>query len=251
MGRHGNLRGRYSLIDALRGLALLNMLAFHFLYDVFVVYGGSFEWTQLPWVIVWERYICFSFILISGVSLNFSNHAIKRGLIVNACGLLITLVTAIAVPSQIIIFGILNLIGCAMLLDRPLKKLAEKLDPLLGASVSLALFAFFYGLPMRYVGFFGIPLIRLPDALYCFPPLAVIGLPDKGFFSTDYFPLVPWLFLFVCGFFIWRCIVKAEAEQFFGRRVPVLDFIGKYTLWIYMIHQPVLMGICFLIFGRF
>ncbi len=251
MGRHGNLRGRYSLIDALRGLALLNMLAFHFLYDVFVVYGGSFEWTQLPWVIVWERYICFSFILISGVSLNFSNHAIKRGLIVNACGLLITLVTAIAVPSQIIIFGILNLIGCAMLLDRPLKKLAEKLDPLLGASVSLALFAFFYGLPMRYVGFFGIPLIRLPDALYCFPPLAVIGLPDKGFFSTDYFPLVPWLFLFVCGFFIWRCIVKAGAEQFFGRRVPVLDFIGKYTLWIYMIHQPVLMGICFLIFGRF
>lgn len=251
MGRHGNLRGRYSLIDALRGLALLNMLAFHFLYDVFVVYGGSFEWTQLPWVIVWERYICFSFILISGVSLNFSNHAIKRGLIVNACGLLITLVTAIAVPSQIIIFGILNLIGCAMLLDRPLKKLAEKLDPLLGASVSLAFFAFFYGLPMRYVGFFGIPLIRLPDALYCFPPLAVIGLPDKGFFSTDYFPLVPWLFLFVCGFFIWRCIVKAGAEQFFGRRVPVLDFIGKYTLWIYMIHQPVLMGICFLIFGRF
>ena len=251
MGRHGNLRGRYSLIDALRGLALLNMLAFHFLYDVFVVYGGSFEWTQLPWVIVWERYICFSFILISGVSLNFSNHAIKRGLIVNACGLLITLVTAIAVPSQIIIFGILNLIGCAMLLDRPLKKLAEKLDPFLGASVSLALFAFFYGLPMRYVGFFGIPLIRLPDALYCFPPLAVIGLPDKGFFSTDYFPLVPWLFLFVCGFFIWRCIVKAGAEQFFGRRVPVLDFIGKYTLWIYMIHQPVLMGICFLIFGRF
>ncbi len=251
MGRHGNLRGRYSLIDALRGLALLNMLAFHFLYDVFVVYGGSFEWTQLTWVIVWERYICFSFILISGVSLNFSNHAIKRGLIVNACGLLITLVTAIAVPSQIIIFGILNLIGCAMLLDRPLKKLAEKLDPLLGASVSLALFAFFYGLPMRYVGFFGIPLIRLPDALYCFPPLAVIGLPDKGFFSTDYFPLVPWLFLFVCGFFIWRCIVKAGAEQFFGRRVPVLDFIGKYTLWIYMIHQPVLMGICFLIFGRF
>ena len=251
MGRHGNLRGRYSLIDALRGLALLNMLAFHFLYDVFVVYGGSFEWTQLPWVIVWERYICFSFILISGVSLNFSNHAIKRGLIVHACGLLITLVTPIAVPSQIIIFGILNLIGCAMLLDRPLKKLAEKLDPLLGASVSLALFAFFYGLPMRYVGFFGIPLIRLPDALYCFPPLAVIGLPDKGFFSTDYFPLVPWLFLFVCGFFIWRCIVKAGAEQFFGRRVPVLDFIGKYTLWIYMIHQPVLMGICFLIFGRF
>ena len=251
MGRHGNLRGRYSLIDALRGLALLNMLAFHFLYDVFVVYGGSFEWTQLTWVIVWERYICFSFILISGVSLNFSNHAIKRGLIVNACGLLITLVTAIAVPSQIIIFGILNLIGCAMLLDRPLKKLAEKLDPFLGASVSLALFAFFYGLPMRYVGFFGIPLIRLPDALYCFPPLAVIGLPDKGFFSTDYFPLVPWLFLFVCGFFVWRCIARAGADPLFRRRIPVLGFIGRYTLWIYMIHQPVLMGICFLIFGRF
>lgn len=251
MGRQGNLNERYSLIDALRGFSLLNMLAFHFLYDVFVIYGDWFEWTQLPWVVVWERYICSSFILISGISLNFSRRAVRRGLIVNACGLLITLVTAVAIPSQIIIFGVLNCIGCAMLLDRPLKKLGEKLNPFLGASVALALFAFFYGLPMRYLGFFGIPLISLPDALYCFRPLAIIGLPDMGFSSADYFPLIPWLFLFVCGFFVWRCIVRLGADRFFKLRVPVLDFLGRYSLWIYMIHQPVLMGICFLIFGRF
>ena len=79
MERAGALRGkRYRLIDTLRALALLNMLVFHFLYDVFVVYGGDFSWTLHPAVVAWERYICVSFLLIAGVSLHFSRHVLRR-----------------------------------------------------------------------------------------------------------------------------------------------------------------------------
>ena len=120
---------RYRLIDALRGLALVNMLVFHFLYDCFMVYGFDTRWALYPGVVVWERYICVSFIVISGISLNFSRHAYRRGLIVNACGLLITLVTALVMPEQIIIFGILNLIGCSMILTQAARKLLDKVNP--------------------------------------------------------------------------------------------------------------------------
>ena len=95
---------------------------------------------------------------------------------------------------------------------------------------------------------FGAKLIELPKELYCFMPLALLGLPDKSFYSSDYFPLLPWLFLYVCGFFAWRALEKLDLTRLFKRGVPILDFCGKYSLPIYMLHQPLLMGICFLIF---
>ena len=241
---------RYRLIDALRGLALVNMLVFHFLYDCFMVYGFDTRWALYPGVVVWERYICVSFIVISGISLNFSRHAYRRGLIVNACGLLITLVTALVMPEQIIIFGILNLIGCSMILTQAARKLLDKVNPFVGAAVSFILFAFFYGVSEQYLGFFNLHLLELPDSLYRANYFAAFGIHNNDFFSTDYFPLFAWFFLFVFGFFLWRVFCALRWEKVFKINIPVLGFIGKYTLWIYMIHQPVLMGICFLIFGK-
>lgn len=243
-------RERYRLIDALRGLALVNMLVFHLLYDIFMVYGVDARWAMYPGVVAWERFICISFILISGVSLNFSRHAYRRGLIVNACGLLITLVTALVMPDQIIIFGILNLIGCSMILTQAVRKWLEKLNPFAGAAAAFALFAFFFGVSNQYLGFFEVRLLELPDALYRTNYFAAFGIHNNEFFSTDYFPLFAWIFLFICGFFLWRAICALRWERFFKARIPVLDFIGKYTLWIYMIHQPLLMGICFCFFGQ-
>ena len=250
MGRREALRGeRYRLIDTLRGLALVNMVAFHLCYDIFMIYGQDPEWAFRPATVAWERYICVSFILISGISLNFSKHAYRRGLIVSACGLIITLVTAIAMPEEIILFGVLTCIGACMLITQAVRRLLEKCEPFAGAAAFLALFAFTYGVPRGYLGFFNAELIALPKQLYFFRPLALFGLPDGEFASSDYFPLVPWLFLFACGFFVWRAIEKLGWERAFLRGVPLLDWFGRYSLWIYMIHQPLLMGVCFLIFG--
>ena len=82
---------RYHLIDALRGLALLNMLGMHFLYDVNVVFGREPDWYLRPGVYLWQQYICWSFILIAGFSFHWGRkNNLRRGLLLNVCGLVIT-----------------------------------------------------------------------------------------------------------------------------------------------------------------
>ena len=240
---------RYGLIDTLRGFALVNMVLFHLCYDIFVVYGRDVQWWTYPGVVVWERFICVSFILLSGVSLHFSHHAYRRGLIINACGLLITLVTVLVMPEQAVWFGVLNLIGCAMLLGRLCKPLLDKIPPVIGAAGSLLLFAIFYGVPERYMGFFNIKLIGVPELFYRFGYAAFLGFPDAGFRSTDYFPLIPWFFMFLLGYFLWALTARYHGEELFRKGIRPLSFLGRHSLIVYMLHQPVLMGVCVLLFG--
>ncbi|MBQ4213938.1 MAG: DUF1624 domain-containing protein [Ruminococcus sp.] len=239
---------RYELIDAFRGFALVNMAIYHFCYDIFAVYGLDPVWFTYPLVIVWERFICISFILISGVSLHFSYHPIRRGLIINLCGLLITFVTALVMPEQAVWFGVLNLIGCAMLIATLLRKLLDKINPFVGAFLSLLCFAVFYGVPERYIGFFNIKLLSVPDFFYQFKYVAFLGFPDSGFRSSDYFPIITWIFIFLLGFFLWGIVKRYRREELFRRGFAPLNFLGRHALIIYLIHQPILMGICFLIF---
>ena len=244
-----DLQNRCNLIDALRGFSLVNMVAYHFLYDIFMVYGVDPEWAFDPLVILWERYICISFILISGASLHFSKHAYRRGIIINLCGFLITAVTFFAVPSQAVWFGILNLIGCSMMICNALRTYLDKINPYIGVGLSFLFFAVFYGVAERYIGFFNLKLFDLPGFFYRFKYMAFIGFPDEGFRSSDYFPIITWIFVYMMGYFLWRIIKAHKKEDFFRHRVYALDFLGRHSLIIYMLHQPVLMGICYLIFG--
>lgn len=240
---------RYSLIDALRAVAIINMIAYHLCYNIFTVFEVWPEFYLSPPIIVWESFICFSFIIISGISVNFSRHGYKHGIIVNLCGLAVTVATVLFLPSQAIWFGVLNLLGCAMLITFALKKELSRINPYISAAIFLILFILCYGIPNGYIGLLSHPLIRLPDALYQFKWLAFLGFPSKDFFSADYFPLIPWIFLYLFGFELWRIIERRDHARFFRFKIPVLDFIGRHSLIIYMAHQPILYGICLLIFN--
>ena len=155
---------RWHLIDALRGLALLNMLGMHFLYDVNVIFAGEPRWILRPEVRLWQQYICWSFILIAGFSFCWGRqNNLRRGLLLNLCGFLITAVTRIAVPEETIWFGILNFMGCAVLLTIPLEPELRRLPPLAGLALSLLLFFFFRHVESGYVGFGGLLRLELPD----------------------------------------------------------------------------------------
>ena len=116
-------------IDALRGLTVLSMVAYHFMYDVEVVYGINPDWYRIPAVHIWQQSICWSFILISGFVWSLGREKnLRRGIVINLWGLVITAVTLIALPSEVIWFGVLNFIGCAVLLLIPLHPLLKSAE---------------------------------------------------------------------------------------------------------------------------
>ncbi|MBR7075135.1 MAG: DUF1624 domain-containing protein [Oscillospiraceae bacterium] len=241
---------RYHFIDALRGLALVNMLAYHFMFDVNEVYGRDPAFYLRPWAYVWQQYICWSFILIAGLSFHWGRrHNLRRGLLLNACGLVITLVTLLVMPDEAIWFGILNFMGCAVLLTIPLEKGLQKLPPAGGLAVCFILFLLLKRVDIGYIGM-GPILYRLPAGLYHFRFLAPLGFPDPAFRSSDYFPMLPWYLLFLCGWFLGRLLEQNERLQRLARvKIPLLSAVGRRTIWVYMLHQPILMGICMLLFG--
>ena len=236
---------RWHLIDALRGLALLNMLGMHALYDVHVVFGREPGWALRPEVHFWQQYICWSFILIAGFSYAWGKkHNLRRGLLLNLFGFAITAVTLLFVPEEAIWFGILNFIGCAILLTLALERGLDRLPDVPGLLLSAALFWFFRRVEIGLLGFG----LRLPQALYRFRILAPLGFPDPGFRSSDYFPLLPWLFLFWCGFYLRPLMDRSPACIRAARvKIPLLSFVGRHTLPVYLLHQPLLMGLCLLL----
>ena len=102
---------------------------------------------------------------------------------------------------------------------------------------------FYKGASVWRIGWGDTVLIPLPDWVYASQWLYPIGLPNQDFFSSYYFPLVPWLFLYWTGWFafqMWRNVRNCKILQ---TKIPVLDWLGRYSLWIYMIHQPIIYGV--------
>ena len=92
-------------------------------------------------------------------------------------------------------------------------------------------------------------LFRLPEVLYQGMAATWLGFKEAEFFSTDYFSLLPWFFLFLCGYFIQKSVDKwmrersSEPPNIMKREIPALSLLGRHSLGIYLIHQPVLTGI--------
>ena len=249
MSPKGN-RPHYGLLDTVRGLCILSMVAYHGMYDLVDIFGLPSAWyTGLPGYI-WQQSICWTFILLSGMCWQLSRHHVKRGLLLVGCGAAISLITWLAMPSQRILYGVLNLLGLSALLLIPLDKLFRKVPAWAGLGGALLLFALTKNVSRGSLGFEGLVLCQLPSWLYVTDLLAVAGFPSPGFWSTDYFPLLPWFFLFCAGYFLWRLLSQSErAKERLASGVRPLSFLGRHSLIIYLAHQPVLMGV-FLAVGQ-
>ena len=186
--------------------------------------------------------------MLAGYSFTLSRRPAKNGLVVAGCALVLTAVTVVFLPSEAIWFGVLHLVGCAILLCCAARPLLEKVPPLPGLLGSAAVFLLTNQLPSGYLGFEWLRLCRLPQAVYG-ANLFWLGLPDlTRFSSADYFPLLPWLFLFLCGYFAGR--MRPPLPR--GRAPAVLRplcFAGRHSLLVYMLHQAVLYGGLWILFN--
>ena len=244
------MKQRLHFLDALRGFTLVNMIAFHGLWNLVYLFGIRADWYTGTPGYLWQQWICWTFILLSGFCWNFSRNHGKRGMTVFGGGLLVTLATCIAMPESRIVFGVLTCIGSCMLLLIPAEKLLKKVSPAMGLAISFGLFVLLRNVSSGSLGFEGWVICKLPADLYRNLLTAYLGFPHRGFFSTDYFPLFPWFFLFVTGYFLFRLLdAKGLNEKLFARgNVPVLNWLGRHSLIVYLLHQPVLYGLCLLLF---
>ena len=235
---------RSRALDLARALAILSMVAYHFSYDWFVVLGGDGGWPGLWYIHLWQQSICWTFILVSGACGHFGRHPLKKGLILNLCGLLITAVTVVALPSQAVWFGVLNLLGCSVWLLAALRPALDRCPPVAGLAAAFLLFTATYHLQSGWLGWPGLGG-QLPSQWYQGPLLVILGMPFSGFVSSDYFPLLPWFCLFCCGYFLW----KLPAVRQGSGRLPLPDagWLSRRSLWIYLAHQPVCMGLAWLL----
>jgi uncharacterized membrane protein len=232
-----NDRKRYHLLDFLRGICIILVVGYHALYDISVVFGQRLPFFGTDGMEVFRVSFVGVLVLLSGISCSLSRSNLKRGIKTLLCGLLISAVTLIFMPSERILFGVLHFFGVAMILFAPLKGVVEKIPAFLGAGISLMLFLLTYHI-YSYADF------EFPRSFLLF----ILGF-DTGFYSADYYPLIPWFFLFLTGGFLGRFFADGRAPRFFeANPIKPLAFIGRHTLFIYLIHQPILYGFFFVWF---
>jgi len=213
---------RIDELDSLRATALVMMLVLNFVTDLNHFGIMNTETGDQWW---WMARIAASlFVGISGVSY-FLAHRLEYDFTKTSgrtkrlifWAFVITIITYIFEPSAYVRFGVLHLLALASIVAFPVARKPE--------------FAL------------GIGLILLIIPLSSNSNLVWLGLRETGFIAVDYFPLNPWLGIFFIGL--------ALASRIYPEGKPLTEiqwpekwlWFGRNTLTIYVIHQPILIGL--------
>lgn len=232
---------RLGSLDTLRGLAMVSMIGYHALWDLTNLFSWKLPWFEEVPGVLWQNAAGWLFILLSGFCWPLGRHPGKRGLMVLGAGCLLTMITMAVMPELPIHFGILTLLGSCMLLMIPLHRYLRNWNPRWGLAVSLSMFLIGLGTVTAYFAAPGRWLREIPRGWAARWGLAYLGFPHQGFSSGDYYPLLPWFFLFAAGYFAQALWGKREFLR--RREVPVLGWLGRHSLIVYLLHQPILYGI--------
>lgn len=216
---------RYEKLDGIRGMALLHMVAYHTIWDLVYLYELDWNWYKEKGAYIWQQGICWTFIFLSGFCWSLGSRTCKRGIIVFLGGVIITLVTVAVMPQNRVVFGVLTLIGSCMLLMQIFDQWLRRLPAALGVMVSFLLFFLTRNINEGWFGFEQWDIIQLPTALYCNLFMTYLGFTQSDFYSTDYFSLFPWAFLFLAGYFSYRFVSKTKGMQFL-EKVPCIQWSG-------------------------
>lgn len=230
-------------VDTLRGFAIVEMIFYHFVWDLnfFGLYDGNLLVGPWQW---FARSIATIFLFVLGVSLTLSYDGYRwktgqtapfakylvRGLQIFGLGLLITIGTYFFVGPSFVVFGILHLLGASVILGYPFLRLNRWVS--LGA-----------GLTMILVGLY------LDTLFVGHPWLIWLGVKQVGRGMVDYYPLLPWAGIALLGIFAGRTLYRQGQLRFALPNVsqagPVrgLRFLGRHSLLIYMVHQPLIIGL--------
>ncbi len=239
---------RYRFLDILRGITLISMIAYHLMWDLVYMYGQDWEWYRSQAGYLWQQSICWTFILLSGFCWSLGKKKAKRGLTILIGGMIVTVVTLLVMPENRVVFGVLTLLGTCMLLQAVLEPVWKNYNSVVGLFVSFGLFLLLKNVNKGYLGFTGLKHVMLPEELYTNLFTTFWGFPSRDFFSTDYFSVLPWYFLFLTGYFLYRILQERDLlKKIPDISVRPLEWIGRNSLIIYLLHQPVVYGILMIV----
>lgn len=243
---------RYPLLDEIRGLTLVSMLLYHGCWDLIYIFDVKAPWYESLGAYYWQQSICITFIFLSGFCWHFGRKKLRRGLKIFSGGMLITVVTLLFMPEDKVVFGILTFLGSAALLVILLNNVLKLCDASLGFGVSMLLFFLTKQVNGGMLGIGPLRIAEVPPFFYKNLFTAFWGFPHTGFFSTDYFSVFPWIFLYTAGYYSYIWIGREGYVRLLKKSIcPPLGMLGRYSFWIYMVHQPVLYLILSLVFARF
>ncbi len=232
---------RYHLIDNLRGIAIINMVIYHAIWNLVYIFNFEFDWFKSDIACVWEQFICWTFIFLSGFCFNFSKNKFQNGAKIFLLGIVVSLTTIVVTPESKIIFGVLTLIGSSMLIIYFLENYFNKINALFGCIMLFILFIITKNINTGFLGFGKLNLYELPKELYTNYYTAYLGFPHNNFSSSDYFSLVPWLFLFTAGYYFNIYLTENKLLKYLkGHKITTLSWISKKSIKIYLAHQPIL-----------
>lgn len=236
---------RFWEIDLIRGVAIILMIVFHVCYDLtyFDIYHFPLKSTGF---ILLMRIIGVLFLLLVGVSLTLSYSRVKktstpreikakfvkRGLMIFCLGMIITIATWVFLGEGVVMFGVLHCIGVCIIIAYPLLRfqytnlLIGTLLIMIGVVLQSFSFDFFY---LIWLGFF-----------------------PKGFFTLDYFPLLPWFGVVLVGVFLGNKLYTNYERQFSLKdykdvsAMRGLCFLGRHSIVIYFLHHIILLSVIYL-----
>jgi len=221
---------RHPEIDILRGIALLMMLVLHVIWCMDYL---DFNVNMNIYFI--QPVVPALFLMLAGISLHLSycrnenyknwlKSSIRKNMILIALGLMITVISVILFPNMPVIFGILSCIGFSLFVGIIFMRLS--VDMLVVSTIPVIVLGFF----ISNVGF---------ENNYL---LYIIGF-KTSISSLDYFPILPWLWCIMFGIILGKLWYPNGIRDFkinIPERLRLLNFMGKHSLAIYLIHMPII-----------
>ncbi len=229
-------KSRVLWVDCLRGIAIVLMVAFHFIFDLNYLSFISINLESGFWFF-FPRALGATFLFVVGVSLVLSDkhdkegkkegyfHHFKRGIFLAGVAALITIATWVYPHEGFITFGIIHLIALSTLIA-PLFLRFGKLNILLGLMI-MVLGIFLGGMQTDSHNLFW------------------LGITYPGYTALDYYPLLPWFGFVLIGISAGQMAFERGRDMIRlgnSKAYDALAFIGKNSLSIYLVHQLVLVG---------
>ncbi len=231
--------GRVPGIDALRGLAIVAMVLYHFAFDLAYFRITASDFYRDPFWLHARTLILSSFLLLAGVSLVLAQRS-ENGRArfwrhvgtIAACAVAVSLASYLIFPRSYIWFGVLHAIALSLILIRPL---ADHPRIALAAGIAVVAIGNLAASPwfdQRAWGW--------------------LGFMTSKPITEDYVPLFPWTGIMLIGIAVGHALLRNEfrAVAPLGRAPRVFAWLGRHSLAVYMLHQPLLIGLLFLAVRR-